>query len=73
MITCPGDLHFVKDDKTRFGLPLELSNIGAALEAAKSLDDKDCLEKLLFFKATTRWWKCATREPRTLTNSPSST
>ena len=39
-------LHFVKDDKTRFGLALECSNVEAALEAAKSLDDKDCWEKL---------------------------
>ena len=39
-------LHFVKDDKTRFGLALECSNIEAALEAAKSLDDKECWEKL---------------------------
>lgn len=28
-------LHFVKDEKTRFGLALECSNIEAALEAAK--------------------------------------
>jgi len=39
-------LHFVKDEKTRFSLALECSNIEAALEAAKSLDDKDCWEKL---------------------------
>jgi coatomer protein complex subunit alpha (xenin) len=39
-------LHFVKDEKTRFGLALECSNIEAALEAAKGLDDKDCWEKL---------------------------
>ena len=39
-------LHFVKDEKTRFALALECSNIEAALEAAKSLDDKDCWEKL---------------------------
>merc|ERR1719500_1811722 len=39
-------LHFVKDEKTRFGLALECSNIEAALEAAKALDDKDCWEKL---------------------------
>jgi len=39
-------LHFVKDEKTRFGLALECSNIEAALDAAKSLDDKDCWEKL---------------------------
>ena len=28
-------LHFVKDEKTRFGLALECSNIEAALESAK--------------------------------------
>jgi len=39
-------LHFVKDQKTRFGLALECSNIEAALEAAKSLDDKDCWDRL---------------------------
>ncbi len=39
-------LHFVKDEKTRFGLALECSNIEVALEAAKALDDKDCWEKL---------------------------
>merc|ERR1712088_245850 len=39
-------LHFVKDEKTRFGLALECSNIEAALEAAKGLDDKECWEKL---------------------------
>ena len=39
-------LHFVKDEKTRFGLALECSNIEVALEAAKALDDKDCWERL---------------------------
>lgn len=39
-------LHFVKDEKTRFGLALECSNIDVALEAAKALDDKDCWERL---------------------------
>jgi len=39
-------LHFVKDEKTRFGLALECSNIEAALDAAKSLDDKECWERL---------------------------
>jgi len=39
-------LHFVKDEKTRFGLALECSNIEAALEAAKGLDNKECWEKL---------------------------
>ena len=39
-------MHFVKDEKTRFGLALECSNIEVALEAAKALDDKDCWERL---------------------------
>jgi len=39
-------LHFVKDETTRVGLALECRDIEAALEAAKSLDDKDCWEKL---------------------------
>ena len=39
-------LHFVKDEKTRFGLALECGNLEIALEAAKSLDDKLCWEKL---------------------------
>ncbi|KAL3074516.1 hypothetical protein niasHS_015346 [Heterodera schachtii] len=33
-------LHFVKDEKTRFGLALECGNLQVALEAAKVLDDK---------------------------------
>ncbi|VDK27188.1 unnamed protein product [Gongylonema pulchrum] len=33
-------LHFVKDEKTRFGLALECGNLEIALEAAKVLDDK---------------------------------
>uniref|UniRef100_A0A915NNF0 Coatomer subunit alpha n=1 Tax=Meloidogyne floridensis TaxID=298350 RepID=A0A915NNF0_9BILA len=32
-------LHFVKDEKTRFGLALECGNLSIALEAAKVLDD----------------------------------
>uniref|UniRef100_A0A7E4ZSM4 Coatomer subunit alpha n=1 Tax=Panagrellus redivivus TaxID=6233 RepID=A0A7E4ZSM4_PANRE len=32
-------LHFVKDQKTRFGLALECGNIDVALEAAKEIDD----------------------------------
>ncbi|KAF7633499.1 Coatomer subunit alpha [Meloidogyne graminicola] len=32
-------LHFVKDEKTRFGLALECGNLQIALEAAKVLDD----------------------------------
>lgn len=39
-------LLFVKDEKTRFGLALECGNIEVALEAAKSLNDKDCWDKL---------------------------
>lgn len=39
-------LHFVKDEKTRFGLALECGNVEVALEAAKSLDDKDCWDRL---------------------------
>jgi len=39
-------LHFVKDEKTRFGLALECGNIEIALEAARALDDKDCWERL---------------------------
>uniref|UniRef100_A0A914QXP6 Coatomer WD associated region domain-containing protein n=1 Tax=Panagrolaimus davidi TaxID=227884 RepID=A0A914QXP6_9BILA len=39
-------LHFVKDQKTRFGLALECGNIDVALEAAKEIDDKDVWEVL---------------------------
>ncbi|XP_022308214.2 coatomer subunit alpha-like [Crassostrea virginica] len=39
-------LHFVKDEKTRFGLALECGNIEIALEAARALDDQSCWEKL---------------------------
>jgi coatomer protein complex subunit alpha (xenin) len=39
-------LHFVKDEKTRFGLALECGNIEIALESARALDDKQCWEKL---------------------------
>merc|ERR1712142_741768 len=39
-------LHFVKDEKTRFGLALECSNIETALEAAKAMDDKAVWERL---------------------------
>ncbi|ESO90102.1 hypothetical protein LOTGIDRAFT_218145 [Lottia gigantea] len=39
-------LHFVKDEKTRFGLALECGNIEIALEAARALDDQACWEKL---------------------------
>lgn len=39
-------LHFVKDEKTRFGLALECGNIEVALEAAKTLNDKDCWDRL---------------------------
>ncbi|XP_074099177.1 coatomer subunit alpha [Cotesia typhae] len=39
-------LHFVKDEKTRFGLALECGNIEVALEAARTLDQKSCWESL---------------------------
>ncbi|XP_041377788.1 coatomer subunit alpha-like [Gigantopelta aegis] len=39
-------LHFVKDEKTRFGLALECGNIEIALEATRALDDQSCWEKL---------------------------
>lgn len=39
-------LHFVKDEKTRFTLALECGNIEIALEAARSIDDKVCWERL---------------------------
>lgn len=39
-------LHFVKDERTRFGLALECGNVEVATEAARSLDDKACWEKL---------------------------
>jgi coatomer protein complex subunit alpha (xenin) len=39
-------LHFVKDEKTRFGLALECGNLEVATEAAKAMDDKSCWERL---------------------------
>ncbi|XP_064393238.1 coatomer subunit alpha-like isoform X1 [Halichondria panicea] len=39
-------LHFVKDERTRFSLALECGNIEIALEAAKTLDDKVCWDRL---------------------------
>ena len=39
-------LHFVKDEKTRFALALDCGNIEVALEAAKSLEDKACWDRL---------------------------
>ncbi|RWS28728.1 coatomer subunit alpha-like protein [Leptotrombidium deliense] len=39
-------LHFVKDEKTRFALALECGNLEVALEAARTLDDKTCWERL---------------------------
>ena len=36
----------MKDEKTRFGLAIECGNLEIALEAAKTLDDKVCWEKL---------------------------
>ncbi|XP_067002871.1 coatomer subunit alpha [Anabrus simplex] len=39
-------LQFVKDEKTKFSLALECSNIEVALEAARALDDKTCWQRL---------------------------
>ncbi|CAJ0583840.1 unnamed protein product, partial [Mesorhabditis spiculigera] len=39
-------LHFVKDEKTRFGLALECGNLDVALEAAKAMDDRAVWEAL---------------------------
>ncbi|KAK5969632.1 Coatomer alpha subunit, partial [Trichostrongylus colubriformis] len=39
-------LHFVKDERTRFGLALECGNLDVALEAAKICDDKAIWEAL---------------------------
>ncbi|RCN35209.1 coatomer alpha subunit [Ancylostoma caninum] len=39
-------LHFVKDERTRFGLALECGNLDVALEAAKVCDDKAVWEAL---------------------------
>lgn len=39
-------LHFVKDEKTRFGLALECGQLEVALEAAKSLDEQAVWEAL---------------------------
>ncbi|CAL8120900.1 unnamed protein product [Orchesella dallaii] len=39
-------LHFVKDEKTRFGLALECGKIDIALEAAKALDGKAYWDQL---------------------------
>lgn len=39
-------LHFVKDERTRFGLALECGNIAVALESAKKLDDEDAWNQL---------------------------
>ncbi|KAL1232850.1 Coatomer subunit alpha [Trichinella spiralis] len=39
-------LHFVKDEKTRFGLALQCCNLDIAFEAAKLLDDRICWEAL---------------------------
>lgn len=39
-------LHFVKDEKTRFALALECGNIEVALEAARTLDDQTCWQRL---------------------------
>jgi coatomer protein complex subunit alpha (xenin) len=39
-------LHFVKDDRTKFGLAVECGNIAVALEAAKKIDEHDAWESL---------------------------
>jgi coatomer protein complex subunit alpha (xenin) len=39
-------LHFVKDERTRFGLALECGNIAAALDSAKKLDDAEAWQQL---------------------------
>ncbi|KRY66160.1 Coatomer subunit alpha, partial [Trichinella pseudospiralis] len=39
-------LHFVKDEKTRFGLALQCCSLDIAFEAAKLLDDRICWEAL---------------------------
>eukprot|EP00035_Acanthoeca_spectabilis_P020209 m.431665 g.431665 ORF g.431665 m.431665 type:complete len:1324 (+) comp17334_c0_seq1:16-3987(+) len=39
-------LHFVKDDRTKFGLAVECGNIAVALEAAKKIDEPDAWEAL---------------------------
>lgn len=39
-------LHFVKDDKTRFGLAIECGNLEVAHEAAKAVDEKAVWEAL---------------------------
>ncbi|UXI18026.1 Exocyst complex component 8 [Sarcoptes scabiei] len=39
-------LHFVKDERTRFALALECGNIEVALEAARTLEDQTCWDRL---------------------------
>eukprot|EP01047_Picozoa_sp_COSAG01_P027075 COSAG01_NODE_1772_length_9263_cov_93.070930_3_plen_1231_part_00 len=39
-------LHFVGDDKVKFGLALESSNIDVAMECAMKMDDADCWSQL---------------------------
>ena len=39
-------LHFVKDERTKFQLAVECGNIAVALEAAKSIDDKEAWDAL---------------------------
>ena len=39
-------LHFVGDDKVKFGLALESSNIDVAMECAMKMDDADCWTQL---------------------------
>lgn len=39
-------LHFVKDEKTKFGLALECGQIETAMNSARALDDPECWKKL---------------------------
>jgi coatomer subunit alpha len=39
-------LHFVEDNKTRFDLALECSNLDVAMETAKGMDRPECWERL---------------------------
>ena len=39
-------LHFVRDDRTRFGLAVECGNLQVALECAMAIDKEDCWQAL---------------------------
>eukprot|EP00741_Cyanophora_paradoxa_P009442 tig00000144_g9146.t1 len=39
-------LHFVKDERTRFGLALECGNLEIAMASATALDEKECWHRL---------------------------